>query len=171
MSPRMLAWEIVIARNPLGSSFEPITRRICEGVAAGLSRCGAAACYRPPNDIEIGGLKVSGSGGYMEGRSAVLQGAVLIEDDVPAMARALRLGVGELRARVTCLSAALRAPPPIDDVKNRIIEALVQALDRTSVHAQPDPHDLALAEELLDTEIGTDEFTAGERKQLAGNSR
>ncbi len=79
MSPRMLAWDVVVDRRAWGGDLASVTRRICEGVAAGLSRLGAVARFRAPNDIEISGRKVSGSGGYVEGRSAVLQGTVLAE--------------------------------------------------------------------------------------------
>ena len=116
MSPRMLAWDVVdrpqIARAAISARRHA---RICEGVAAGLSRLGCAARFRPANDIEIGGLKVSGSSGYAEGRSVALQGTVLIEDDVPAMARALRIAEAALRderhlpARRSLGSATLRS--------------------------------------------------------------
>ena len=95
MSPRMLAWDVVLDRRAFAGDLGAATRRICEGVAAGLSRLGCSARFRPANDIEIGGLKVSGSSGYAEGRSVALQGTVLIEDDAggdgPRVADAARL--------------------------------------------------------------------------------
>src|SRR6202008_787752 len=90
MGPRMLAWDVVVDRRAWGYDLEAATRGICEGVAAGIARLGVAARYRPPNDIEIGGRKVSGSSGYCDGPSAVLQGTVIIDDEIAAMARALR---------------------------------------------------------------------------------
>src|SRR5262249_49665733 len=91
MSPGMLAWDVVIDRAACGGTLDRLTREVCGGVAAGLSRLGAKARFRPPNDIEMGGRKVSGSSGYAAGRSAVLQGTVLLTDETPVMARALRL--------------------------------------------------------------------------------
>src|SRR5262245_48958296 len=106
MSPQTLAWDVVVDRADCGGSLEAISRRIGEGVAAGLSRLGVMARFRAPNDIEIAGRKVSGSSGYMSRRSAILQGTVLICDEIAIMARALRLSEASLRSSVTCLSDA-----------------------------------------------------------------
>jgi glycine cleavage system H protein len=88
-----------------------VIQRVCGGVAAGLSRLGVAARFRAPNDIAIGGRKVSGSSGYTAGRAAVLQGTVLVTDEVAVMAHALRLAEplpdGTVRAGFTPVSIAL----------------------------------------------------------------
>jgi lipoate-protein ligase A len=158
MSPRMLAWDVIVDRRALGKNLEAITRGICQGVASGLSRLGASARFRSPNDIETGGRKVSGSGGYVVGRSAVLQGTVLIADDLPQMARALRLSEAELRGRVTCLAAAIGQVPPVGDVAVAVRDGLMRALGRTPAMGQPSAEEMAVAESLLREEIGTDEL-------------
>ena len=71
------AWDVVIDRRSLTGDLGTATRRICEGIAGGLSRLGCVAGFRPANDVEIGGLKVSGSSGYAEGRSLALLGTIL----------------------------------------------------------------------------------------------
>ena len=43
MSPRMPAWDVVIDRGSLTGDLGTATRRICEGVAGGLSRLGCVA--------------------------------------------------------------------------------------------------------------------------------
>jgi lipoate-protein ligase A len=51
-----LGWELVLHRSTLGiGSLAELTRRICEAAAAGLSRLGVHAQYRPRNDIEVDG--------------------------------------------------------------------------------------------------------------------
>lgn len=116
MSPRMLAWDVVVDRTAFGADLESITTQICVGVAAGVSWFGVAARFRAPNDIEIDGLKVSGFSGYKDGRCAVLQGTVLIEDDVPpwhalcaflsrhcvGASHASRMGLGAPRPWIEC---------------------------------------------------------------------
>jgi lipoate-protein ligase A len=161
MSPRMLAWDVVIGRSAVASDLEAATCRICKGVASGLSRFAAPARFCPPNDIEMGGRKVSGSSGYIERRSAVLQGTVLIADDMPEMARALRLPEAVLRERVTCLAAAIGQAPPVADVAVALRDGLMQALDRTPVMDQPSAEEMAAAESLLQEDIGTEEFLMG----------
>ena len=57
-------WELVFKRSTLGiSSLAELAREICEAAAAGLSKLGVDARYRPRNDIEIGGRKVSSNTG------------------------------------------------------------------------------------------------------------
>lgn len=158
MSPRMLAWDVVVDRTAFGADLESVTRWIGTGVAAGVSRFGVAAQFRAPNDIEMGGLKVSGSSGYRDGRSAVLQGTVLIEDDMPAMARALRIPEPALRGRVTCVADALGHVPSMDGMRESVMHGLMEALQRTPAMDQPNIDEIAHAECLLRQEIGTEAF-------------
>lgn len=150
MNPGMLAWDVVVDRKAFGSDLGAATRRLCEGVAAGLSLLGCAAQFKPANDIEIGGRKVSGSSGYAEGRSLVLQGTILIEDDVAEMARALRLAEAILRDHVTCLAAALGKAPSVDRVKTAVVQGLMAVLDATPDHQDASTADVASTEQALD---------------------
>lgn len=161
MSPQILAWEVVVARSVIGADLEAATRRVCEGVAAGLKSLGVAAQFRAPNDIEIGGHKISGSGGYLAGRSYVLQGTVLIDDELPIMARALRMPEATLRGRVTFLSTVLEQVPTLVEVSGCVLRGLLQALGRRVEADVPSDEELVLADQLLEEEIGSDEFVAG----------
>ncbi|MFM9850771.1 MAG: biotin/lipoate A/B protein ligase family protein [Hyphomicrobiaceae bacterium] len=161
MSPRMLAWDVIVDRGVFGADLKGIMRRIGAGVAAGLARYGVPARFRAPNDIEIGGLKVSGSSGYIDGRSAALQGTVLIEDETSAMAHALRIPESALRERVTNLADTLGRPLAMTDIRDCIVWELSSALQRTPAIGQPSTDEIACAERLLDEEIGTDEFVMG----------
>lgn len=159
MSPHMLAWDVVVDRELFGGSLAALTRGISEGIAAGLSRLGCTARFRPPNDIEIGGRRVSGSSGYTEGRSALLQGTVLVEDDADVMAAALRIPEAALRAGVTSLAEAVGTPPPLVDIMECITQGLTDATRREPVPGQPGADELALCDALLRDEIGVEEPT------------
>jgi lipoate---protein ligase len=130
MSPRMLAWDVVVDRKAFAGDFAMATRHLCEGVAAGLSILGCAPSFRPPNDIEIGGRKVSGSSGYAEGRSLALQGTILIEDDTAEMARALRIPQAAVRGKVTSLATVLGVVPSLAEVQRCLVQGLSTALQR-----------------------------------------
>ena len=157
----MLAWDMLVARAALGGDLSATTERVCSGVAAGLARLGVPARFRAPNDIEIGGRKVSGSSGYAAGRVAVVQGTVLIDDDVPAMALALRLSEADLRDRVTSLAAEIGAAPALAPVIDCIAVGLAEALDREPVRACARDDEVALCNDLLRDEIGTEAYVAG----------
>ena len=161
MSPQILAWDVVVDRADCGGSLEAISRRITEGVAAGLSRLGVAARFRAPNDIEIAGRKVSGSSGYAVGRSAVLQGTVLTADDVVEMAHALRLPEAALRERVTCLGVEIGYAPAPADLMQCIVAGLAGTLGGEAQLGEPSGAELALCESLLRDEIGADDYVAG----------
>ena len=59
---------------------------ICEAVAHGLSQgFGIAARFRPRNDIEVGGQKLCGTGGFFNGDTLFYQGTVPIDVDPARM--------------------------------------------------------------------------------------
>ncbi|HET9469723.1 MAG TPA: lipoate--protein ligase family protein, partial [Usitatibacter sp.] len=63
-----LGWSLVFGRSTLGiASLSDLAREICEAAAAGLSRLGVDARYRPRNDIEVDGRKIAGTGGFFDG--------------------------------------------------------------------------------------------------------
>jgi lipoate---protein ligase len=162
MSPHMLAWDVAVPRTAFDGTLATLTRRICQAVATGLSRLGASARFRAPHDIEIGGRKVSGSSGYTRGRSAVLQGTVLIEDDTDVMAAALRIPPEVLLNSVSCLAVAIGAKPAIESVRESITCELAHTLDRRVKYLDVSAGELRAAETLLCDEIGSDAYVMGE---------
>jgi lipoate-protein ligase A len=161
MSPRMLAWDVLVDRATHGGRLEAVTRTVCDGVGAGLSKLGVEARFRAPNDIAIAESKVAGSSGYLAGRSALLQGTVLVRDDVAAMARALRLPEAVLRQRVTCLEEEIGSAPALPAIVEGIAQGLAEALAREPIPGQIRRDEAALCEALLRDEIGTDAYVAG----------
>ena len=99
MGPGLLGWEVVLSRAVVPRTLEEATALLCNAVAAGLSRFGVPAAYRPRNDIEVEGRKVSGTGGYFDGEVLVFQGTVLVALDVAFMTNALQLPVRKLGKR------------------------------------------------------------------------
>jgi len=166
MGPRMLAWDVVLDRRRFAGGLDGLARHVCEAVAAGLAQLGTAARFEPPNAVVIDGRKVSGTSGYVEGRSAVLQGTVLIEDDATEMAAALGLPVADLRQRVSCLAAALGMVPSMADVQAALVGSLAGKLQMRAEHAEPDQAERALATQLLDEEIGTDDYVVGADRHI-----
>ena len=74
-----IGWELVLGRHSLGSiDLAAIARRICEAAAEGLRRLGVPAEFRPRNDIEVHGRKVSGTGGFIDGATLFYQGTLLV---------------------------------------------------------------------------------------------
>lgn len=122
-----LGWEVIAGSD---GPFVPRNRnllfeRAAQAVVVGLERLGIEASFRPRNDIEVSGRKVSGMGGA-EGEGAFLvQGTLLLDFDVDTMLRALRVPVEKLvdkeirslRDRVTWVSREIGYLPPLEEVK------------------------------------------------------
>ncbi|GBE10067.1 lipoate-protein ligase LplJ [bacterium BMS3Bbin12] len=131
-----LGWELYLDKAALGSAdMRAIAARICEAAAAGLRGLGVDARFRPRNDIEVDGRKISGTGGAFDGDSLLYQGTVLIDFDVERMLRVLRVPAEKLsdkavrsaRERVTSLRELLGRTPPVEEVRRCLTGAFADA--------------------------------------------
>ena len=167
LDPGQLGWELVFDRASLGmGSLEAATARICTAAAAGLARLGVDSRFRPRNDIEVGGRKLGGTGGFFDGDLLFYQGTVLIDFDADAMLAALRLpaaklarhGIGSIAARLVSLRALLGAAPPVEAVQDALLAGFAEHLG-IEPHREPaSPIEERLAARAFAEEIGTDEF-------------
>ena len=95
-----IGWELVFDRAILGfRNLDDAARRICEAAALGLNKLGIPARYRPRNDIEVDGRKISGTGGFFDGNTLFYQGTLLIDFDPAEMIAALKVPVEKLAKR------------------------------------------------------------------------
>src|SRR4030043_2216439 len=122
-----LGWEIYISKTDhrIPSRIEDLYKRMGEAAAIGLQRLGVRAHFRPRNDIEIQGRKISGTGGTELSGGILFQGTVLVDFDVDEMLRALRIPTEKLqykeiesvKERVTCLKWELGRTTPTETIK------------------------------------------------------
>jgi len=130
-----LGWALVFHRASLGiASLEMLAREICEAAAAGLSRLGVEARYRPRNDIEVDGRKISGTGGFFDGDTLFYQGTVLVDMNPADMVAALRVPAAAL------------------------LDGFAERLGITPYSGAVGPEEDSTAERILDEEVGTEEF-------------
>ena len=164
MSPGILAWDVVAGRDRFGSTLAEVSSGISAIVAGGLCRLGVRAMTARPGDIEIGGQKVSGSGGAFEGRTIILQGSLLIDFDREEMASVLKARARGLApaARVASLADFLGRVPSIEEIKAAIMAELPGTWRASIVDGVLRSEELAIAEKLFAEEIGTDEFVNGQ---------
>jgi len=133
-----IGWELYLDKAFLGTAdMGAIARRICEAAAEGISALGVDARYRPRNDIEVDGRKVSGTGGAFDGDSIMYQGTLLIDFDVERMLRVLRIPAEKLsdkaiesaRDRVANLKDLLGELPSFEAVQKGLAESFARAFD------------------------------------------
>ncbi len=163
-----VGWELVLRRENLPmSTLGAYAAAICEAVAAGLSEAfDISARFRPRNDIEVDGRKLSGTGGFFDGASLIYQGTVLVDMDAERMAGALNLPQAKLAkraldraaARVITLKDLLGEAPRVETVHEAVLGGLARGLGIEPQPGEVSAAELAAAQIVHDEEIGTDEF-------------
>ena len=161
-----LGWELALERRGLGGDLAEIAARLCAAAAAGLRRLGVAAQFRPRNDIEVDGRKVSGTGGMIDGRTLFFQGTLLVDFDAQRMIEVLKVPAEKLarrelddaRRRVVTLRELLGRVPPLAEVQAALLEGFREELGLEAQWGEATPHEEALARRLHDEQLGTEEF-------------
>ncbi|MFH1101008.1 MAG: DUF116 domain-containing protein [Methanobacteriota archaeon] len=128
-----LGWEIICDKQffNLGIADVHFFERLCQPLISALRMLGVIAVFRPKNDIEVNGRKISGVGGTEDGDAFLFQGTILVDFDVNTMMRSLRIPIEKLKdkeidsvkKRVTCLREELGYVPTRDDLKNILKES------------------------------------------------
>ncbi len=143
-TPSCLGWEIYGDRNSpvigrLRNDLDELARMSCLGTIEGLRRLGVEANFRPKNDIEIRGRKISGTGGTQRGDAFMYQGTLLIDFDVDLMLKTLRIPIEKLqdkevesvKERVTWLKREIGHVPPLTEIKKAIRAGFEEVLGVT----------------------------------------
>ncbi|MCF6274239.1 MAG: lipoate--protein ligase family protein [Robiginitomaculum sp.] len=163
-----LGWALICDRRTVGGDLSEITAKICTAAALGLSTLGVDAQFRPRNDIEVDGQKISGTGGFFDGNTLMFQGTVLIDLDPAAMMAVLNVPAHKLKKhelqsaaqRVTCLKILMGRVPSKDEVQKALLSGFAEHLNFEFAFSEPDTKVEEMAKEIYDEEIGTDEFVA-----------
>jgi len=165
-----LGWSLVFRRSALGQgSLAELARDICSAIAAGLRRLGVEARYRPRNDIEVDGRKISGTGGFFDGDTFIFQGTVLVDLEPAAMMSALRVPRAKLEKRrldsaaqrvVTLRELLGSGTPPLPLIKAALLQAFGERFGLAWHEESLTPAEEVLAWRRHREEIGTDRFVA-----------
>jgi len=134
-----IGWEVVASRSvaPNYQAKEELFRMMCNGVISALKALGVEANFRPKNDIEVNGRKISGMGGVERDEAFLFQGTLLTDYDVENMIRALRIPLVKLKDkelksvkdRVTCLRWELGYAPGYQEIKEALVKGFEKALE------------------------------------------
>ena len=169
-----LGWELIAGLDdfdvrPMSLAFH---RMACDACIEGLRELGVDAAFRPRNDIEVEGRKISGTGGVEEGDAVLFQGTLLLDFDVASMIKALRIPTEKLKQssldsaadRVTWLKRELGELPSMERIK----ACLVRGFER-GLGIQLEQGALLPAEEdefrTLLPRFGSDEWVYGTRRR------
>jgi lipoate-protein ligase A len=164
-----VGWELVLSRKRLPMpSLGDYTRAICEAVASGLSSAfGIDARFRPRNDIEVGGRKLCGTGGFFDGDTLIYQGTVLVDADPARIMGCLNVPEAKLKKRaldsaeqrvVTLKELMSGKAPGVDAVHRAVLDGLSSKLGLNLTPGATTADEERLATKIHTEEIGTDEF-------------
>lgn len=134
-----IGWEIFASADRFAakiSKFEDYYELFCGAAARGINMFGLKADFRPRNDIEIDGKKISGSGGTSIRDCFMFQGTLLVDINLEIMLRALRIPVeklkykeiNSLKDRVTWLARELDYCPAREEIIKNLLEGFSQSL-------------------------------------------
>lgn len=134
-----LGWEVYCDKTFFDITIpnNRLFKTLCQPVVTALDQLGLGAEFRPRNDIEINGRKISGTGGTESEEAFMFQGTMLVDFDVDTMLRALHIPVEKLKAkeidsvkqRVTCLNWELGHTPDLLHIKTAIWNGFEKHLD------------------------------------------
>jgi lipoate-protein ligase A len=168
MGPGLLGWELALERRSLGAASLPeLTRTICEAAAEGISRLGVDARFRPRNDIEVDGRKISGTGGFFDGDTLFFQGTVLVDLNPKEMTAALRIPTIKLQKRdldsveqrvVTLRELLGDDTPDMAAVQAALARAFAGRFGMELREEQLKPEELDNAQALYQEDIGSEVF-------------
>lgn len=168
MEPGLLGWELAFHRKTLGViSLPDLTRKICEAAAEGISSLGIEARFRPRNDIEVDGRKISGTGGFFDGDTLFFQGTVLVDMDPAVMVAALRVPRAKLAKRkldsveqrvVTLRELMGDDTPGLSEIQSSLTAAFAGCFGLEVVPGELSEEERAHADIIYSEEIGTDDF-------------
>jgi lipoate-protein ligase A len=125
-----LIFSLIVHESDLPDDRMQSFRRTCEPVALAISSFGVEAKYRPMNDIEIAGKKVSGNAQLRRKGSVLQHGTLIVAADLQVMDAVLRLpesarsGASKPSDRVTSLASVLGTKPDMEALKSKIVEEL-----------------------------------------------
>jgi len=154
-----LGWEVIASKSELGAHqcIEELYKKMCQGTILGLKKLEIQANFRPKNDIEINGRKISGTGGTERDGAFLFQGTLLVDFDVDTMIRALRIPLMKLKdkevqsvkKRVTCIRWELERQPSLGEIKHALREGFEKAFKIRLVDGGLAPDEEMLLKERL----------------------
>ncbi len=131
-----LFYQAIVHRSRAPFSVERVYAAYLAAPVLALERFGLDAALRAPNEIEVGGRRIAGTGGGQIGEAMVVVGNVLFDFPDARMARAWkapsrpfrRLAHDGLRSCLTTLARELDTPPSMQALRDTIAAAYAETL-------------------------------------------
>ena len=162
-----LGWEIIAKKESVGlpasqgipGSLDGMYRVLCGSLVAALNKFGIHAVYKPLNDVEINGRKISGTGGTELDDSLIFHGSLLVDCNTETMEKALKVPVKKHhggRIRTVSMKELLGYIPSMDEVKKSLVHAFTETLGIDFIKAELYPEEIQNLNDELSQFASTD---------------
>jgi len=134
--PGQLIYGLVVGDKDLPGEHAEAFRVVCSALARAISSFGVMASYRPMNDVEVNGRKVSGNAQLRRKGSVLVHGTILMDADLATMDAVLRpraveegdaLKPSERVSTLSMLMAGL--PPTMVEMKTAVAHEISRSFD------------------------------------------
>jgi len=151
-----LTYSVVCSQEDVPDDIIESYKLICGGLVNGFERLGLQAEFRPVNDVQVKGRKISGSAQTRRWGSVLQHGTVLISPDVRRMFELLKVSpekisdkfIASVFERVTTAERELGRRPSFDEVRSAMGEGFETAFGVELVEGELAADELELANEL-----------------------
>ncbi len=164
--PGQLIYGLVVSESELPGEHSEAFRVVCSALARAVSSFGLVAQYRPMNDVEIDGLKISGNAQLRRKGSVLVHGTVLLETNLETMDAVLRPRAVEEGTpkkpseRVTTLGASMTGvPPSMLEVKTAVASEFSREFDVEFLGSSLSEREKMLVSELVRERYGNSDWT------------
>jgi len=162
--PGQLIYGLVIHDGDLPQGRTESFSFVCSALARAIGSFGLFAAYRPPNDIEVSGRKVSGNAQFRRQGSVLQHGTILVNTDTELMDAVLRADPEKEphptvpSLRITTLSAMLGRVPEMDLVKSRVSSEIARAFAAEFEPARLTDYERVLVDSLVRDRYSRDDW-------------
>ncbi len=131
-----LTYSVVCRLEQMPDDIIDSYKFICGGIIKGLEKLGLKADFKPVNDIQVNGKKVSGCAQTRQWGSVLQHGTILISPDVRKMFELLRVTpekisdkfISSVFERVTTLEREMKIKPSFKEVRETMAESFEDVL-------------------------------------------
>ena len=131
-----LTYSVVCSQGDVPDDIIESYKLICGGIVRGLGKFGLGAEFKPVNDVQVKGRKISGSAQTRRWGSVLQHGTVLISPNVRQMFELLRVSpekisdkfIASVYERVTTVERELGRKPGFQEVREAMAGAFEEAL-------------------------------------------
>jgi len=151
-----LTYSVVCKQGDVPDDIIESYKLICGGLVRGFERLGLQAEFKPVNDVQVNGKKISGSAQTRQYGSVLQHGTVLISPDVRKMFELLKVSpekisdkfIASVYERVTTVERELGQKPTFEEVRDAMRVGFEEVLGVEVTESALTNEELNLAGEL-----------------------